>query len=172
MSNRSGEHLMPNVVKFIRRAAAGRTPSAETLELAQLRGQAAALDRSHAVIEFALNGTILAANPNFLRVVGYSLEEIRGKHHRMFVDASYAASAEYREFWAHLARGEFCSGQYRRVGKDARELWLQATYNPILDLDGKPFKDALGSLRVCVPPMNTFTAYLPPVVACHSVLGG
>ena len=140
MSNRSGEHLMPNVVKFIRRAAAGRTPSAETLELAQLRGQAAALDRSHAVIEFALNGTILAANQNFLRVVGYSLKEIRGKHHRMFVDASYAASAEYREFWAHLARGEFCSGQYRRVGKDARELWLQATYNPILDLDGKPFK--------------------------------
>ncbi|MBW8077453.1 MAG: PAS domain-containing protein, partial [Gallionella sp.] len=126
---------MPNVLKFMR-----RTASAEMLELAQLRGLAAAVDRSQAVIEFALDGTILAANPNFLRVVGYSLEEIRGKHHRIFVDPAFAASAEYREFWTRLARGEFCSGQYRRIGKDARDVWLQATYNPILDLEGKPVK--------------------------------
>jgi len=131
---------MLSVLKSIRRVAAGRASAADALERANLRGQAAAIERSQAVIEFALDGTILTANENFLRVVGYSLEEIRGKHHRMFVDAAFAASADCREFWARLARGEFCAGQYRRIGKGAREVWLQATYNPILDPEGKPFK--------------------------------
>ena len=139
-SNRTGELIMLSVLKSILRAAAGRASAADMLERANLRGQAEAIERSQALIEFALDGTILTANENFLRVVGYSLEEVRGKHHRMFVDAAFAASAEYREFWARLARGEFCAGQYRRIGKGAREVWLQATYNPILDPEGKPFK--------------------------------
>ncbi|MBQ0824524.1 PAS domain-containing methyl-accepting chemotaxis protein [Microvirga sp. HBU67558] len=99
-----------------------------------------ALDRSQAIIEFKLDGTILAANNNFLSVLGYSLAEIQGRHHSLFVDQATRESREYREFWASLSRGEFQSGEYRRVTKEGREVWIQASYNPILGRDGKPTK--------------------------------
>ena len=103
-------------------------------------GQVAAIAKSQAVIEFEMDGTIRSANEIFLRNVGYSLDEIKGKHHSMFVDPGYRDSGEYREFWAKLARGEYDAGQYRRLGNGGREIWLQASYNPIMDSNGKPFK--------------------------------
>ena len=121
-------------------AAAAPMASIEPHTLAELKGKLAALDKVQAVIEFELDGTIITANDNFLRVLGYRLEEIRGKHHSMFVDSVYAASEEYRQFWRKLGRGEFDSGQYRRLGKEGREVWIEASYNPITDDSGKPFK--------------------------------
>jgi methyl-accepting chemotaxis protein len=100
----------------------------------------AALDKSQAIIEFKMDGTIITANANFLNAMGYTLDEIRGKHHSMFVEAGYKESAEYREFWAKLNRGEFQSAQYKRVGKGGKEVWIEATYNPLLGGGGKPFK--------------------------------
>jgi methyl-accepting chemotaxis protein len=100
----------------------------------------AAFDKSQAIIEFALDGTILTANENFLKTLGYALVEVRGKHHSMFVDPVYAASAEYKEFWARLKNGEFQRAQYQRIGKDGREVWIEASYNPILNSAGKPVK--------------------------------
>jgi methyl-accepting chemotaxis protein len=100
--------------------------------------QAAALDRSQAVIEFKLDGTIVTANKNFLSAMGYTLGEIKGQHHRIFVDPAESGSPAYREFWAKLNRGEFQAAQYKRFGKGGREIWIQATYNPILDASGKP----------------------------------
>ena len=100
--------------------------------------QAAAINKSQAVIEFKLDGTIVTANQNFLDAVGYSLGEIQGKHHGMFVDPAERESAAYRDFWAKLNRGEFQAAQYRRFGKGGREIWIQASYNPILDGNGKP----------------------------------
>ena len=103
-------------------------------------GALAALNRSQAIIEFTLDGKIITANPNFLGAIGYSLEEIRGQHHSMFVDPAERNSAEYRAFWAKLASGEYDAGQYKRIAKGGREIWIQASYNPILDGNGKPFK--------------------------------
>ncbi len=114
--------------------------TAQKMEYADLRGQVQAIGRSQAVIEFKLDGTIITANENFLAAMGYSLAEIQGKHHSMFAEPAYAASAEYRAFWEKLARGEYQSGQYKRLGKGGKEVWIEASYNPILDLDGKPFK--------------------------------
>lgn len=91
-----------------------------------------AVHRSQAVIEFDLTGRILAANENFCKAMGYSLSEIVGQHHRMFVDPAEAGSADYRMFWERLARGEFDRQQYRRIGKNGREVWIEASYNPIL----------------------------------------
>lgn len=96
----------------------------------------AAIGRSQAVIEFGLDGTILAANENFLGLLGYRPEEIVGKHHRMFLTPAQAASEGYRNFWRQLGEGQFCSGEYKRIAKDGTEKWIQATYNPIFDLDG------------------------------------
>jgi methyl-accepting chemotaxis protein len=101
---------------------------------------AAAIDRSMAVIEFDLEGRVLAANPNFLATMGYALDEVRGKHHSLFVDGDYARSAEYRAFWDKLKRAEFEAAEYRRIRKDGTGLWLQATYNPILDRRGRAYK--------------------------------
>ena len=103
-------------------------------------GQIAAISKSNAVISFNLDGTIIDANDNFLSAVGYHLEEVRGKHHGLFVDDEYRRSPEYREFWGKLNRGEYVTGEFRRLGKGGREIWIQASYNPILDLSGKPFK--------------------------------
>jgi len=108
--------------------------------LADLEGQLAAVGRYNAVIEFDLDGTIRTANENFLKTVGYTLAEIRGQHHRMFVDPAHRESAEYRAFWQRLGQGQFDSGEYKRFGKGGREIWLQATYNPIFDALGRPFK--------------------------------
>ncbi len=113
-----------------------RTDSAARNALAQ----AAAISKSQAVIEFNMDGTIITANQNFLDALGYRLEEIKGKHHSMFVTPQERDSAEYRAFWANLNRGEFQSGEYKRIGKGGREVWIQASYNPILNSAGKPFK--------------------------------
>ena len=110
------------------------------LEAAELQGKVNAIDKSQGVIEFNLDGTVITANPNFLSVIGYRLDEIQGKHHSMFVDPSYANSNDYRAFWAKLNRGEFDANQYKRIAKGGREVWIQASYNPILDMNGKPFK--------------------------------
>ncbi len=118
----------------------GKNSSDEVSQLQDFRGQVAAIGRSQAVIEFTLEGKILTANDNFLKTVGYSLEEVRGQHHGMFVDPAYRESAEYRRFWEKLGRGEFEAGQFRRVDKGGKEIWLQASYNAILDGSGKPFK--------------------------------
>jgi methyl-accepting chemotaxis protein len=106
----------------------------------EYEGELKAVSNAQAVIEFTPDGTILAANENFLKAIGYELEEIRGKHHGMLLDPAQRNSAEFRAFWAMLARGEGDAGQYRRVGKGGREVWLQSTYNPIRDMDGKTFK--------------------------------
>ena len=100
----------------------------------------AAISRSQAVIEFTLDGTILTANDNFLKTLGYALGEIQGKHHGMFVDPSERDGAAYRDFWAALRRGEYQAAEYKRIAKGGREIWIQASYNPILDLNGKPYK--------------------------------
>ena len=99
-----------------------------------------ALNRVQAVIEFELDGTILHANDNFLRVLGYTLAEVQGKHHAIFCDAEYVKTSEYADFWGKLGRGEFDHGEYKRRAKDGREVWINASYNPILDADGKPYK--------------------------------
>ena len=112
----------------------------QKLKTADLAGQIAAIGKSQAVIEFNMDGTVITANDNFLRVVGYSLGEIKGKHHSMFVDPAERDSAAYREFWASLNRGEYQVAEYKRIGKGGKQVWIQASYNPILDLNGKPFK--------------------------------
>jgi len=112
----------------------------QKLHNADIEGQLAAIHKAQAVIEFNLDGTILTANKNFLDTVGYGLDEIRGKHHQMFVDPAEVRTPAYRDFWAALARGEFQAAQYKRYGKGGKEVWIQATYNPIFDMNGKPFK--------------------------------
>jgi methyl-accepting chemotaxis protein len=104
------------------------------------QGKLAAIDKAQAVIEFSLDGHVLAANANFLEALGYTLDEIRGQHHAMFCDPAYRESPEYRAFWSKLGRGEYDAGQYRRIAKGGREVWIQASYNPILDMNGKPFR--------------------------------
>lgn len=107
---------------------------------ADYEGQLNAISKAQAVIEFNLDGTIINANDNFLAVTGYRLEEIQGQHHRMFVDPDYASSVDYRNFWDRLSHGEYDSGEYQRFGKTGEEVWIQASYNPIYDVTGKPFK--------------------------------
>ncbi|MBX3376607.1 MAG: PAS domain-containing methyl-accepting chemotaxis protein [Phycisphaeraceae bacterium] len=107
---------------------------------ADFEGQLAAINKSYAVISFNLDGTIVEANENFLGAVGYRLEEIKGKHHSLFCDPAFASTSEYRQFWADLGSGKFQSGQYKRFGKGGREIWIQASYNPIFDASGRPYK--------------------------------
>ncbi|MCC4588486.1 PAS domain S-box protein [Xanthomonas sp. NCPPB 1067] len=109
-------------------------------QTADFEGRIEAIDKVMAVIEFSLDGTILDANQNFLQVMGYRLDEILGRHHGMFVDAATRQSAAYRAFWDSLGRGAFDAGRYRRIGKDGREVWIQASYNPVLDEHGRPYK--------------------------------
>ena len=122
------------VVKFATDVTARR------LRAADFEGQLNAVSKAQAVIEFNLDGTIIKANDNFLNVMGYSLEEVQGKHHSIFVESAQRDSPEYRRFWEKLARGEYDAGQYKRIGKGGKEVWIQASYNPILDMNGKPFK--------------------------------
>ncbi|MFE1600491.1 methyl-accepting chemotaxis protein [Methylobacterium sp. ID0610] len=107
---------------------------------ADYRSKIEAVERSRAAIEFDLTGHILTANPLFLGAVGYGLDEIRGRHHRLFVDPAERETPAYREFWTRLARGEHQAGEYRRLGKGGREIWLQAVYSPVLDAAGRPAK--------------------------------
>jgi methyl-accepting chemotaxis protein len=106
----------------------------------EYKGQVDAIGRSQAIIQFNMDGTILDANDHFLNAVGYTLDEIKGKHHSLFATPEYKVSEEYQQFWEALNRGEFTSGEVERIGKNGKEIWLQASYNPILDLEGKPFK--------------------------------
>ncbi len=112
----------------------------QTLRNVDYEGQLAAVSKSQAVIEFDLQGNILKANENFCQAMGYRLDEIVGKHHSLFVDPVYARSPEYREFWRRLGSGHFDAGQFKRLGKGGNEIWIQATYHPILNVVGKPFK--------------------------------
>lgn len=112
----------------------------QQLEYADHLGQIEAIGKSQAVIHFDTNGIILSANENFLNTMGYTLDEITGKHHRMFAEPTYAESPAYHEFWEQLRAGKFQAGQYRRFGKGGKEVWIEASYNPIMDMDGKPFK--------------------------------
>ncbi|MER2263789.1 methyl-accepting chemotaxis protein [Methylobacterium oxalidis] len=130
--DRSGRPV--SVVKFASDITAQKRADAE------YRGAVDAIDLSQAVIQFDLDGTILTANRNFLATVGYSLDEIVGRHHRMFVEPDYAASPDYAAFWATLRRGEYGAGEYKRLGRDGREIWLQASYNPVRDVDGTVVK--------------------------------
>jgi len=112
----------------------------QKLQNADYEGQIAAISKAQAVIEFSLDGKVLNANSNFLNVLGYTLDEIKGHHHSMFVEPSYRQSPEYRLFWEKLGRGQYDAAQYKRIGKGGTEVWIQASYNPILDANGKPFK--------------------------------
>ena len=108
--------------------------------IADLEAIVAAIHRSQAVIEFQLDGTITAANENFLATVGYRLDDIKGRHHSLFVDAGDAASQAYAEFWERLRAGEFFADTFRRVARDGGEIWIQGAYNPVFDANGKPYK--------------------------------
>lgn len=107
---------------------------------AETKGKLDAIGLSQAVIEFDMQGNVLAANPNFLRTMGYTSAEVQGKHHSLFCEPDLVRSQAYRDFWADLGEGKFQSARYRRIGKHGAEVWIQATYNPILDIDGKPYK--------------------------------
>lgn len=112
----------------------------QKLKVADLAGQIAAIGKSQAVIEFNMDGTIIDANENFLNTLGYTLGEIQGRHHSIFVEPGERDSGAYREFWGSLNRGDYQAGEFKRVGRGGKEVWIQASYNPILDLNGKPFK--------------------------------
>ncbi len=131
---RDAEGRVVKVVKF----ATDITAQAATA--ADFAGQVAAMSKANAVIEFNLDGTIITANDNFLGALGYTLSEIQGKHHRMFCEEAYRSSSAYTEFWAKLNRGSFDAGIYNRIGKGGKSVWIQASYNPILDREGRPFK--------------------------------
>ncbi|MEM7204122.1 MAG: PAS domain S-box protein [Planctomycetota bacterium] len=121
-------------------SATAAAPSGSKASVTEMNGKLDAISRSMAVIEFELDGTIITANENFCAAMGYRLEEIEGQHHSMFADAAYRDSAEYRDFWAALRRGEFKAGEFKRVAKGGREIWIQASYNPIFDDNGRPYK--------------------------------
>jgi methyl-accepting chemotaxis protein len=110
------------------------------LQLSELQSVRQAIDKSGAVIEFDLKGCVVSANEQFLQIFGYQLEEIKGRHHRMFCDPAEAAGADYLAFWERLRMGDFQAGQYCRISKEGKEVWIQATYNPIMSPDGKPCK--------------------------------
>lgn len=114
--------------------------TAQKLRNADLSGQIDAIGKSQAVIDFNLDGTVIDANDNFLRALGYTRGEVTGRHHSLFVDPAEREGTAYREFWAALNRGEFQAGEFKRIGKGGKDVWIQASYNPILDLKGKPFK--------------------------------
>jgi methyl-accepting chemotaxis protein len=114
--------------------------TAQVIHEQEMASRLNAIDRSMAVIEFRPDGTILTANQNFLDTVGYALTDIEGAHHRVFCDRDYAASTEYRQFWQKLNAGEYMAGQYRRLDSQGRELWLEATYNPVFNADGQLYK--------------------------------
>ena len=125
---------LTGVVKF------AQDVTADKLTALDQAGQIAALGRSQAVIEFDMTGKILTANENFLTALGYSLPEIAGKHHSMFLRAEERGTAAYQTFWQELGRGVAQVAEYCRIGKSGNEVWIQASYNPILGADGKPYK--------------------------------
>ena len=131
IEKKNGHSIPPDVIAEL---------AAERAQLAEMKGQVAAIRKTQAVIEFDLAGNVLDANDNFLRTLGYGLDEIKGRHHRMFVEPEYGASAEYTRFWRDLAAGDTQSGEFKRRGKGGKEVWIHGSYNPILDAKGKPYK--------------------------------
>lgn len=129
-------------LKDVTRLFAGRRADSRAAhaarELAEARSLIAAIDRAQAIIEFDLDGTIRSANSNFLSTVGYSLEQVAGRHHRIFVDDAYARSQDYSRFWQTLRSGEFHSGRFRRISSSGAPVWIEASYNPVLDSNGVP----------------------------------
>ncbi|NQV20749.1 MAG: PAS domain-containing protein [Rhodospirillales bacterium] len=109
-------------------------------DMSDLQAENDAINRSQAVIYFEPDGTIITANENFLGALGYSLSEVQGQHHRMFCEDSYTASPEYKQFWQTLASGQFQSDQFKRIGKTGNEIWIQASYNPMVDENGKVYR--------------------------------
>jgi methyl-accepting chemotaxis protein len=109
----------------------------KVLEVSMINSLVDAINRSQAVISFKMDGTIIEANENFLSVMGYTLEEVKGKHHSMFAEPEFAASQEYKDFWKKLNDGEFQAAQYKRLGKGGKEVWIEASYNPVFDANGK-----------------------------------
>jgi PAS domain S-box-containing protein len=116
------------------------TDAKERLLNLDYAAQFAAVNKSQAVIEFTVDGDILSANENFLKAMGYDLDEIKGKHHGMFVEPDYRNSLDYAGFWKRLRAGEFQAGQYKRIGKHGRQVWIEGAYNPIFDQTGKVSK--------------------------------
>ena len=114
--------------------------TASKLQIAEYEGKIRAIERAQAVIEFELDGTIITANEKFLQVFGYTLDEITGKHHRMFCDPGYTESSGYKQFWQNLGQGEYVADEFKRLNKSGSEVWLQASYNPIFDIEGRPLK--------------------------------
>jgi len=126
-----------NVIKVVKYAT---DITANKLREAEVNGLLNAINNIQGVIEFDLTGKILAVNDNFVAVTGYSKSEIVGQHHSMFVEPSYQSSTEYKNFWVNLSKGQPNAGRFKRVGKNGKEIWLEASYNPIFDMNGKPFK--------------------------------
>ncbi|MEX6504865.1 methyl-accepting chemotaxis protein [Jiella sp. M17.18] len=114
--------------------------TAARLAAAENAGKLEAICRAQGIIEFSLDGTVLTANENFCKALGYTLDEIKGRKHAMFVEPAYAQSPDYQEFWAKLGRGEFVADEFKRIGKGGREVFIQASYNPIFDADGRVMK--------------------------------
>ena len=129
-----------NIFKKLRDDDSSTSSTTSEQQIIEMQGQIDAINRSQAVIEFNLDGTIITANDNFLGAMGYSLEEVQGHHHSLFVDADYKNSTEYQRFWEQLRTGQFSSGEYQRFAKGGKEVWIQASYNPIFDGRGKPYK--------------------------------
>lgn len=118
-----------------------RAPDRALMEhYADLENRMAAISRSQAVIEFNLDGTVREANPNFFAALGYEPSEVVGRHHSLFMDPAEAQTQAYKDFWRDLNHGQFVAGKFRRMAKGAREIWLQATYNPVMDKHGRPYK--------------------------------
>lgn len=126
--------------KLFRSSSRSKSSMRNDIETMNHKGQIEAMNRSFAVIEFELDGTIITANENFLHVMGYELSEVVGKHHSLFVDSTTKVSGEYTKFWEQLNKGEFQAKEFKRLGKNQKEVWIQASYNPIFDKDGIPFK--------------------------------
>ena len=114
--------------------------TASKLQTAEYEGKMKAVDRVQAVIEFELDGTVITANENFLKIFGYGLDAVVGQHHRIFCEPGYVESPEYTQFWQKLGSGEYESGEFKRISKTGADVWLQASYNPILDVEGRPYK--------------------------------
>ena len=112
----------------------------DNVNVEELVAKLKAIDQTQAVIEFNMDGTVITANENFLKTLGYTLNEIKGQHHRMFCDPTYTSSPDYTAFWQKLNRGEYDAGTYQRVGKGGKEIWIQAAYYPLMDANGKPYK--------------------------------
>jgi methyl-accepting chemotaxis protein len=129
-----GEGNVVRVIKFASDITEQRQRSVECAGLVE------AIGKAQAVVEFDMEGTLIGANENFLALLGYELADVWGEHHRVFCEDDYAASAAYRRFWQKLNRGEFDSGRYKRLGNNGKVVWIQATYNPIFDMSGKPVK--------------------------------